>query len=64
MKRKILEPKRDGILGEWKRIHKEELYVLYYSYSGDQVKRMRWAGNVDFMGVKRGAYISLVGKST
>ena len=29
--RRIFEPKRDEITGEWRRQHKEELYALYSS---------------------------------
>jgi hypothetical protein len=31
MLRRIFEPKRDDVTGEWRRLHKEELYVLYSS---------------------------------
>ena len=27
--RRILEPKRDAVTGEWRRLHKDELYILY-----------------------------------
>jgi hypothetical protein len=29
--RKIFGPKRDEVTGEWRRLHKEELYDLYCS---------------------------------
>jgi len=29
--RRIFGPKRDKLTGEWKKLHKEELYVLYFS---------------------------------
>jgi hypothetical protein len=29
--RKICGPKRDGVTGEWRRLHNEELYGLYSS---------------------------------
>jgi hypothetical protein len=29
--RKIFGPKRDKVTGEWRRLHKEELYDLYSS---------------------------------
>jgi hypothetical protein len=31
MLRKIFGPKRDEVTGEWRRLHNEELYDLYYS---------------------------------
>jgi hypothetical protein len=32
-------------------------------YSGDQIKKMRWAGNFALMGERRGTYRVLVGKT-
>jgi hypothetical protein len=29
--RRIFGPKRDEVTGEWRRLHKEELYALYSS---------------------------------
>jgi hypothetical protein len=29
--RRIFEPKRDEVTGEWRRLHNEELYTLYSS---------------------------------
>ena len=29
--RRIFEPKRDAVTGEWRRLHNEELNDLYYS---------------------------------
>jgi hypothetical protein len=29
--RRIFEPKRDGVTGEWRNLHNEELHVLYSS---------------------------------
>jgi hypothetical protein len=55
---KILEPKRDEVTGEWRRLHKEELYNLYFSININQVillRRMRWAEHVACMW-KRSAY--------
>ena len=56
MLRRIFGPKRDEVTGEWRKLHNEELSVLYSSPSIVRViksKRMRWAGNVARMG-KRG----------
>ena len=57
--RKILEPKRCEVIGEWRRLHNGELYDLYSSFNIIRVNklgRMRWAGNVARMGERRGAY--------
>jgi hypothetical protein len=63
--RKIFGPKRDGVIGGWRKIHNEELHNLYCSPSTIIIiksRRMRWAGNVARMGEKRSAYRILVGK--
>jgi hypothetical protein len=43
--RRIFEPKRDEVTGEWRKLHSEELHNLYSSPDIRQVKsrRMRWA---------------------
>ena len=54
-------PKRDEVTGEWRRLHKEELYVLYFSPNIIRViksRRMRWMGHVERIGDRRGAYKS------
>jgi hypothetical protein len=56
-------PKRDGVTGEWRRLHNEELNDLYSSPNIIRViksRRMRWAGHVARMGEGRGAYRVLV----
>jgi hypothetical protein len=63
--RKIFGPKRDGVSGEWRKLHNEELYVLYSSSSIIRIiksRRMRWAGHVARMGKKRNVYRLLMGK--
>jgi hypothetical protein len=58
-------PKRDGVAGEWRKLHKEELHNLYSLPSIIRIiksRRMRWAGNVARMGEKRNVYRLLVGK--
>jgi hypothetical protein len=51
--RRTFGPKRDGVTGEWRRLHNEELYGLYSSLNIVRViksRRMRWAGHVARMG--------------
>jgi len=63
--RRIFEPRRDEVTGEWRRLHNEELNDLYSSPNIARViksRRMRWAGHVARMGEERGMYRVLVGK--
>jgi len=49
MLRRIFRPKRDEVIGEWKKLHKEELSELYcWPHTVHMIKsrRMRWAGHV------------------
>jgi hypothetical protein len=46
--RRIFRPKRDEVTGEWRRLHKEEVYDLYSS--PNMIRVMRWAGHVARMG--------------
>jgi hypothetical protein len=51
--RRIFGPKRDEVTGEWRRLHKEELYVLYSSRNIIKVIKLRiirWARHVARMG--------------
>jgi hypothetical protein len=62
---RIFGPKRDEVMGEWMKLHNEELLNLYSSSDIiRQVKsrRMRWAGYVARMGQERKVYKVLVGK--
>jgi hypothetical protein len=62
--RRIFGLKRDEVTGEWRRLHKKELYAVYSSPNSIRViksRRLRWAGNVVRMGERRGAYRVLVG---
>ena len=55
----------DEVTGEWRKLHNEELNVLYSSPNIVRViksRRMRWAGLVACMGEGRGVYRVLVGK--
>jgi hypothetical protein len=52
-------------MGEWRKLHNEELNDLYSLRNLMWViksRRMRWAGHVACMGEGRGAYRVLVGK--
>jgi hypothetical protein len=63
--RRIFGPKRDEATGEWRRLHKKELYALYSSPNIIRViksRSLRWAGHVARMGERRGAYRALMGK--
>jgi hypothetical protein len=63
--RRIFEPKRDEVTGEWRKLHNGELHNSYSSRNIiRQIKsrRMRWAGHVARMGEQRKMYKVLVGK--
>jgi hypothetical protein len=64
--RRIFEPKRDEVTGEWRKMHNEELHNLYSSpdiIRQVKSKRMRWAGHVARMGEERKVYKSFGGKA-
>jgi hypothetical protein len=57
--------KRDEVIGEWRKLHNEELRDLYSLPSIIRViksRRMRWAGHVARTGAKRNSYRLLVGR--
>jgi hypothetical protein len=63
--RRIFGPKRDDVIGEWRKLHNEELHDLYSSLPLIRMiksRRMRWAGHVERMGEKRNAYKLVEGK--
>jgi hypothetical protein len=63
--RRIFGPKRDGVMGGWRKLHNEEVHNLYSSPSIMRIiksRRMRWAEHVARMGEKRNMYRLLVGK--
>jgi hypothetical protein len=63
--RRLFGLKRDEVMGEWRKLHNEELRDLYSSSSKIRIiksRRMRWAGHVERMGEKRNTYRLLVGK--
>jgi hypothetical protein len=64
--RGIFGPKVEEVTREWRKLHNEELHILYSSPTVLRViisRRMRWAGHVARMERVRGLYRVLVGKS-
>jgi hypothetical protein len=64
--RRIFGPKRDEVIGGWRKLHNEELHNLYSQPSVIRMiesRRMRWLGSVARMREKRNAYRILVGKA-
>jgi hypothetical protein len=50
---RIFGPRKDKVTGEWRKLHNEELHILYSSPNiMRQIKsrRMRWVGHVAHMG--------------
>jgi hypothetical protein len=66
--RRIFGPKRDEgdeVTGDRRKLHNEELHNLYSAPNMIRMiksGKMRWAGHVARMDVKRNAYRILVGK--
>ena len=63
--RRIFGPKRDGVTGEWRKLHNEELNDLYCSPNIVRViisRSIRWAGHVARMGYRRDANGILCGR--
>ena len=63
--RRIFGPRRDEVMGEWRRSHNEELNEFFSSPNivwMIKLRRMRWAGHVAHMGEEKGVYRVLVGK--
>jgi hypothetical protein len=57
--RRIFGPKRGEVTGGWRKLHNEELHILYSSPSIIRMinsRRIRWAGHVARMG-RRGMHI-------
>jgi hypothetical protein len=64
--RTILGQKRDEVIGNWRKMHNEELHTLYSSPSIIRLiksRRMRLEGHVARMEEKRNVYKIFVGKS-
>jgi hypothetical protein len=50
---RIFGPKRDDVMGDWRKLHNEELHNLYSSPNIIRMiksRRIRWAGHVARMG--------------
>jgi len=63
--RRIFGPMRDEVIGEWRKLHVEELNDLYSSPNIIRViksRRMRWVGHVARMRDRRVAYRVVVGR--
>jgi hypothetical protein len=63
--RRIFGPRRDEVIGGWRKLHSEELHGLYSSPRIIRVikaRRMRWAGHVARMEEESPTYNILVGR--
>jgi hypothetical protein len=63
--RSIFGPKRDEVIGEWRKLHNEDSNDLYSSPNiirAIKSRRLRWAWHVARMGEQRSAYRVLVVK--
>jgi hypothetical protein len=63
--RGIFGPKRDEVMGEWRKLHNGELHNLYSSpdiIRQIKSRRIRWAEHVARRGEGRNVYRVLVGK--
>jgi hypothetical protein len=61
--RRIFGPKRDEVIGKWRKLHNEELNDLYSLPNIVRLTKsriMRWAGHVARMGKGKGVYRILV----
>jgi hypothetical protein len=64
-KLRIFELKRDEVMGQWIKLHNEELHDLYSLPSTIRIiksRRLRWAGHVAQLTEKRNVYRLLVVK--
>jgi hypothetical protein len=63
--RRIFVPNRVEVRGEWRKLHIEELHMLFSSPNiirQIKSKRLRWTGHMARMGEERNVYKVLMGK--
>jgi transcription termination factor 2 len=63
--RRLYGPKREEVTGEWRKLHNEEIHILYEIPNivrQMKSRRMRWAGHLARMGEERKVYRVLMGK--
>jgi hypothetical protein len=63
--KRIFGPKKDEVMGGWRKLHNEVLHDMYLSSSKiriSQSRKMRWTANVTRVGENRNVYRLLVGK--
>jgi hypothetical protein len=63
--RRIFGPKKDEVMGGWRKLHNEELHNLYpftKYYQNDEVKENEMGRSYNMKGAKRTAYRVLVGE--
>jgi len=56
--RRVFGPQRDEVVGEWRKLHNEELYDLYSLPNNIRVikSRIKCAGHIACVGERRGIY--------
>ena len=59
---RILGPKRDKVIGEWRKLHNEELNDLYCSPNLVRIIKIEIGGACSMYGERRGVYRVLVGE--
>ena len=63
--RRVFEPKKDEVTGEWRKLYNEELRDVYSLPNNERAvksRRMKWSGHVARIKEGRGVHRFLVGK--